>query len=374
MHLRRVGLSACRNGAAPEGAERLHSSQVRLTVPARPQWSRSRRSGATGTPQAGEQQRQPEPQWSRSRRSGATGHDDLAVRCRPGAAMEPLPKERSDAVTIATAVAHLLRRNGAAPEGAERRDDVVGGAGLAHHAAMEPLPKERSDWGVTAEPHVAIKLPQWSRSRRSGATDATDPVMARCWCRPQWSRSRRSGATRAAIRALARIASTGRNGAAPEGAERPLAYARLLARLSRPQWSRSRRSGATSAGPCRAPERRSAAMEPLPKERSDQHPAARLARGRQRAAMEPLPKERSDCRARGGCSPRTTRRNGAAPEGAERQRRVPPCRRPGQRRNGAAPEGAERPASTPTASSRRSRGRNGAAPEGAERLAGQRQG
>ncbi len=63
------------------------------------------------------------PQWSRSRRSGATPpHPVPALRTRL-AAMEPLPKERSDRpaphVSRAPAVRH--GRNGAAPEGAERR-------------------------------------------------------------------------------------------------------------------------------------------------------------------------------------------------------------------------------------------------------------
>ena len=57
--------------------------------------------------------------------------------------MEPLPKERSDLqrYRIAGAVAGL---NGAAPEGAERPP--------------------------TLEAATGVTMPQWSRSRRSGAT------------------------------------------------------------------------------------------------------------------------------------------------------------------------------------------------------------
>ena len=130
---------------------------------------------------------------------------------------------------------------------------------------MEPLPKERSDaksGGLSSHEH----RPQWSRSRRSGATTEVEGVRnAVEW--PQWSRSRRSGATPISLS----VTIGGRrslNGAAPEGAERP-----GRSELARPAI-------------CRA------SMEPLPKERSD---------------------EGDDGRTPAECL------NGAAPEGAERR-------------------------------------------------------
>ena len=65
-------LMAGLNGAAPEGAERRAGRGVSLTL--------------TGT-----------PQWSRSRRSGATLLATREALVADLASMEPLPKERSDA-------------------------------------------------------------------------------------------------------------------------------------------------------------------------------------------------------------------------------------------------------------------------------------
>ncbi len=156
------------------------------------------------------------PQWSRSRRSGATSRPEqpgLAHWCLNGAApegaerrpvpaarigrvghasMEPLPKERSDGSAPMWHGRRAWCLNGAAPEGAERRGDRLA---LLERvvASMEPLPKERSDRGLT-EMEVSAMGPQWSRSRRSGATPIID-YGERPVTKPQWSRSRRSGAT-----------------------------------------------------------------------------------------------------------------------------------------------------------------------------------
>ncbi len=182
--------------------------------------------------------------------------------------------------------------NGAAPEGAERRRAPAQRPGGAAHASMEPLPKERSDVKPMSA-RGSPTLPQWSRSRRSGATRACRHSGSG-HPRPQWSRSRRSGAT-------------------ISGGKTSPAMAKL------PQWSRSRRSGATRAGQGRPVAQVRASMEPLPKERSDVSAsdgakfAARsgpqwsrsrrsgatcgnggYARGELAASMEPLPKERSD--------------------------------------------------------------------------------
>ncbi len=110
------------------------------------------------------------------------------------ASMEPLPKERSDNEARQRTPQGLPRLNGAAPEGAERHSTAwtraragtclngaaPEGAERQLHdpaewpdavvASMEPLPKERSDAEVTQATGSATGTPQWSRSRRSGAT------------------------------------------------------------------------------------------------------------------------------------------------------------------------------------------------------------
>ncbi len=311
-------LSRCRNGAAPEGAERPQHTRCSPDY-------RSCRNGAA--PEGAERHTAGGasfwtnlgPQWSRSRRSGATACDLAAGAGAHLAAMEPLPKERSDEAASHAAACQHGRRNGAAPEGAERRRQQDPPPVRHGPAAMEPLPKERSDFAGHAA-NANLLLPQWSRSRRSGATaglssSASGGIM------PQWSRSRRSGATtvKASIR---------------------------TARSISPQWSRSRRSGATDRVPGRLAVGAGAAMEPLPKERSDL-PAAereRGARGIQRlAAMEPLPKERSDAflDTRAGLPLLRPQWSRSRRSGATRRRRwsgSAPC----SSRNGAAPEGAER--------------------------------
>ncbi len=229
--------------------------------------------------------------------------------------MEPLPKERSDGRSRrGPAASSGPGRNGAAPEGAERpawngppvtppecrngaapegaeRLDEQGGPLGDDLAAMEPLPKERSDlrrtawtgrptswpqWsrsrrsgatGVFPRPASAQHAPQWSRSRRSGATWAS-AVLSEEDQKPQWSRSRRSGAT-LDNGETSGLLLLGRNGAAPEGAERPRGQTDTNGRPLLPQWNRSRRSGATRAKRLRHAGHSLAAMEPLPKERSD---------------------------------------------------------------------------------------------------------
>ncbi len=59
--------------------------------------------------------------------------------------MEPLPKERSDSVRFLEAP-------------------------VMDSASMEPLPKERSDVAAVLAALRCLDRPQWSRSRRSGAT------------------------------------------------------------------------------------------------------------------------------------------------------------------------------------------------------------
>ena len=84
--------------------------------------------------------------------------------------MEPLPEERSD---DAAARCHLRYLGGASmePLPEERSDADHGPQRLVQdaQASMEPLPEERSDeqTGVYVFPRF---VPQWSRSRRSGAT------------------------------------------------------------------------------------------------------------------------------------------------------------------------------------------------------------
>ena len=167
--------------------------------------------------------------------------------------MEPLPKERSDAAGPRSSVAAVACLNGAAPEGAERhwpfmsakpglwspqwsrsrRSGATRRPGAAARrgtpASMEPLPKERSDLGDRKARVHAVIGPQWSRSRRSGATTRPGPGC----------RTGRSGCL---------------NGAAPEGAERRNTGAPRAGSSLMPQWSRSRRSGATSRTPAGRPE------------------------------------------------------------------------------------------------------------------------
>ena len=212
--------------------------------------------------------------------------------------MEPLPKERSDENAAALARATSASLNGAAPEGAERpassaghpvlgwiasmeplpkeRSDVVDDPGrlrAADVASMEPLPKERSD--TAAGSRACLSRRSLNGAAPEGAERRGPTITNRLtiW-RPQWSRSRRSGAT--LVRAAARAARQDcLNGAAPEGAER-------------------RRARAVAGADGEA-----ASMEPLPKERSDA--AERLdVMPVRRASMEPLPKERSD-----NCAPST---------------------------------------------------------------------
>ncbi len=184
-----------------------------------------------------------EPQWSRSRRSGATR--TLAAFLR----------------------SHNLGLNGAAPEGAERRRRRPEGAPACRdRASMEPLPKERSDlttWflrlvfgldgaapegaerrGRESGDSIGRDLPQWSRSRRSGATKEYTKHL---WTTPgpQWSRSRRSGATphRKDCRCDLPLDTPQWSRSRRSGATTVKGCRRLI--VSLPQWSRSRRSGAT---------------------------------------------------------------------------------------------------------------------------------
>ena len=354
--------SARLNGAAPEGAERRLPADAAVPRCTRPQWSRSRRSGATpgrrrssARTSAASMEPLPKersdaadcrsrhatraPQWSRSRRSGATAWTRRMSSRADRASMEPLPKERSDLLAgygCYRATASLngaapegaerrrgsrtrppgrWRLNGAAPEGAERRlltrtEDEAdhaclngaapegaerrlmpergrggldepqwsrsrrSGATLERDrdkpvvvvASMEPLPKERSDANTqTALPR--FKAPQWSRSRRSGATIRSNDLRAAVTV-PQWSRSRRSGATsRLSVRPVRawpgpQWSRSRRSGATTSPGRSPC-------RAHRPQWSRSRRSGATGDVPVVSTAELPASMEPLPKERSD---------------------------------------------------------------------------------------------------------
>ncbi len=209
-----------------------------------PQWSRSRRSGATRDSQ---RRRGPArwPQWSRSRRSGATNAPTMV--CMVVSQPQWSRSRRSGATTLpAWRQAHLRRLNGAAPEGAERQ------AGRAGHnrqaggtASMEPLPKERSD-------------ATWKRVREAELSSL--------------------------------------NGAAPEGAERhavPARFELVRGEASMEPLPKERSDRGDQRGPHRVLDR--ASMEPLPKERSDlQRAAERLDVADLVASMEPLPKERSD--------------------------------------------------------------------------------
>ena len=231
------------NGAAPEGAER-HERAVALGL----------QPAASMEPLPKERSDAP-----------ARVTDGLSAT----ASMEPLPKERSDAVVDADLPAALRRLNGAAPEGAERRHRCAMLVADADVASMEPLPKERSDVTPRCRSRRLRATPQWSRSRRSGATV---------------DRARRPVLDHACL-----------NGAAPEGAER------------------RRRDAAGRA------RRHQASMEPLPKERSDDSSTQRARPAADRASMEPLPKERSDGDGLRGLRGADARLNGAAPEGAERR-------------------------------------------------------
>ncbi len=280
------------------------------------------------------------PQWSRSRRSGATPGRDGRLPGAVRASMEPLPKERSDA----------------------KQADVTG---LAEQvASMEPLPKERSDAAYRVYNAWPTSVPQWSRSRRSGATGhhrhGQHPGAGLNGAAPE-------GAERLVEEVSVSATPEGLNGAAPEGAERPVRPRQpgtvaiqasmeplpkersdidirpIVRPSSMPQWSRSRRSGATGVTNDRARD-----LEAAPQwSRSRRSGATSLTRN---------PRERRPCL------------NGAAPEGAER----PGSHRPGiagsQGLNGAAPEGAERRMG-PSSSCPTGQRLNGAAPEGAERRA-----
>ena len=210
----------CLNGAAPEGAERRRvrgvARGVRLYASMEP-LPKERSDWWDEHPRLTYSQW---PQWSRLRRSGATRHLPRPPHLRPRASMEPLPKERSDeAGGEAFVVGHAASME---PLPKERSDGWRGCTDRRIlRASMEPLPKERSDVPRLLGA-VQVVLPQWSRSRRSGAT----------------FRASRCGPRRCCL-----------NGAAPEGAERRNGAAAWIAWARRPQWSRSRRSGATDAGP-----------------------------------------------------------------------------------------------------------------------------
>ncbi len=204
-----------------------------------PQWSRSRRSGATltltGWPSAPSRLNGAAPEGAERRPPSLDafgfdaeasmeplpkGSDAEQVLVVPGlqlASMEPLPKERSDdgegqddaasrpclngaapeGAERRGPAAHSTRSrsglNGAAPEGAERRAASTGrrsAGGCLNGAAPEGAERRSVGPGAMSPPWS----PQWSRSRRSGATNSTPLTSMSCrW--PQWSRSRRSGAT-----------------------------------------------------------------------------------------------------------------------------------------------------------------------------------
>ena len=220
---RGYGGSCSLNGAAPEGAERHQDQVVQVGEHIKPQWSHSRRSGAT-TGNTFKVRGGYTPQWSRSRRSGATAPPGHGDRIAAPASMEPLPKERSNVLyipiaTTFTTAASMEPLPKERSDGQHRRDQ-----GQARAASMEPLPKERSDRDPTcaagrprpslngAAPEGAERRPweadiigdkwqpQWSRSRRSGATCGSIWACPVCSA-PQWSRSRRSGATNRASQA-----------------------------------------------------------------------------------------------------------------------------------------------------------------------------
>ena len=326
------------------------------------------------------------PQWSRSRRSGATPVSFGASPSHPMASMEPLPKERSDEnsrkASIVAECASMeplpkeqsdVRSHSGCELGClasmeplpkERSDAMSEPISEAPvDASMEPLPKERSDVSHCADVPPAWRWPQWSRSRRSGATLfrlclPSKPYPASMEPLPKERSDRWQSCTR-------RMERYGLNGAAPEGAERRLGAsvkhsrfeasmeplpkersdaahaARLLAgdpRLNgaapegaerhpssrlgvcvrRPQWSRSRRSGATPMTATRSTGRPWASMEPLPKERSDRL----ISPFRTRLDWPQWSRSRRSGATLGPrCWPGPGRRslNGAAPEGAERR-------------------------------------------------------
>ncbi len=254
--------------------------------------------------------------------------------------MEPLPKERSDLIELTCSVAMRLpqwsrsRRSGAT---IKRHANLT----CQHLASMEPLPKERSD-GRTAAEAMYDSGPQWSRSRRSGATrpvgtqNRVSGVVG-----PQWSRSRRSGATGSLARTL-----SGRrrlNGAAPEGAERR--------RPPRPPDGNRRTAGLNGAAPEGAERRiqvssssaQWSCLNGAAPEGAERLEGAREDVRAAAASMEPLPKERSDCafpesRSRAVVRPQwsRSRRSGATAPSPS------PGPGPWSGLNGAAPEGAER--------------------------------
>ncbi len=84
--------------------------------------------------------------------------------------MEPLPKERSDVRLDAQALVRYAASMEPLPK--ERSDVQLRFkiAGQNYWASMEPLPKERSD-GLRVPSGSSRARPQWSRSRRSGATE-----------------------------------------------------------------------------------------------------------------------------------------------------------------------------------------------------------
>ena len=208
------------NGAAPEGAERPSHQGTGASMSER------------------------RPQWSRSRRSGATVHVLVPDQAVTRASMEPLPKERSDGTSLLSDPAHSSRcLNGAAPEGAERRAGSLADLPVVR-ASMEPLPKERSD------------APDGSTPDRRRRAASMEPL-------PK-ERSDDCGHERG------------------RGAER-------------------------------------ASMEPLPKERSDGFDSIIRRVELRDASMEPLPKERSDAALACTRSAKACGLNGAAPEGAERR-------------------------------------------------------
>ncbi len=161
------------NGAAPEGAER------------RPVLSRPVRQEGRASMEPLPKERSDDPQPRRP-----------LLRAAAQASMEPLPKERSD--------------------GLDRRRPRRPGT----RASMEPLPKERSDDAHVSRPVSLNSLPQWSRSRRSGATLASSGP----FFRDQYAsmeplpKERSDGSGRSAARRCRHRL----NGAAPEGAERPV--------------------------------------------------------------------------------------------------------------------------------------------------------
>ena len=159
------------------------------------------------------------PQWSRSRRSGATAATPpVCARVRLAASMEPLPEERSDVAPPDAGDGTQTGLNGAAPGGAERPAAPAGPA-VRLHASMEPLPEERSDARNQSPRAVRITGPQWSRSRRSGAT--TLSTTRRCAPTCGLNGAAPGGAERPGAGGLVEVVDVRLNGAAPGGAERP---------------------------------------------------------------------------------------------------------------------------------------------------------